>query len=103
MVHELAELAVELAEDVVLLRLRQLLVLHRLIEVALHRSRDRALQPVDRLVLVARDVRQGLAGAELAEQLLVAEAEVLGGGVDAVVNRADEAVEEAGATRTEAA
>src|SRR5689334_3938250 len=55
-VDRVVEPAVQPVEDPVLLILRELLVGDGLVELLLHGVLDRALQAVDRLLLVARDV-----------------------------------------------
>ena len=90
-VHEVVEVGVQPVEDVVLLGLRELAGLHRAIQVRLHGILDRRLQTVDRLVLIARDVGQRLAGLQLCEQLLIGQSEVLGGSVESALGRAERA------------
>ena len=57
-VNQIVELGVELAEEIVLLGLSELARLHGVGEVRLDGTLDRGLQAIDRLVLIARDVRR---------------------------------------------
>src|SRR5438445_1306806 len=87
-VDDVVQVGVKARQDLVLLRLRELLRLHGGVELRADGVLDRRPQPVDRLVAVAGDLCERLARSNLGDQLLVGEAEVLGGCVDAAHDRA---------------
>src|SRR3954468_10969440 len=83
-VDDVVDVALQPVVDVVGLRLRELLVAHRRVEVGLLRGEDRLLEAVEVLALRLGDVGQRLAVLELVAQGALAQPQVLGGGVEVV-------------------
>ena len=76
-VHDVVDALVERGGHLVTLRLGELAVLDRVVEPLGRGVLDRGLQPVDRLVVGLRDIRERLAVADLLVQLRRGDPEVL--------------------------